>query len=226
VKRQSKVNTTWTPEFSYAIGLIATDGSLSKDGRHIDFTSKDKELVELFKKCLGLENKIGVKSRGGSKQKNYFRVQFGDKNFYEFLLRIGLTQNKSKTINKLSVPSKYFGDFLRGCIDGDGNIGAHNHPESQHPQLRVRLFSTSPVFLKWVHKQLVITLHLSGGWIGINNRVYGLNYGKADSFKILDFIYYSKVRYYLKRKYIIAKPFLDYKQWAGGEIGKHASLRS
>lgn len=33
---------TWSPEIAYAVGLLTTDGSLSIDGRHIDFTSKDK----------------------------------------------------------------------------------------------------------------------------------------------------------------------------------------
>ena len=37
----------WTSELAYAVGLLTTDGSLSKDGRHIDLTSKDVEqLIE------------------------------------------------------------------------------------------------------------------------------------------------------------------------------------
>lgn len=34
----------WSPKIAYAVGLITTDGSLSKDGRHIDLTSKDRRL--------------------------------------------------------------------------------------------------------------------------------------------------------------------------------------
>ncbi len=44
-----KINIQWSPELAYAIGLLVADGCLSKDGRHIDFTSKDLELVESFK---------------------------------------------------------------------------------------------------------------------------------------------------------------------------------
>ena len=58
---QNKVKIEWNKKFAYAIGLIATDGSLSNDMRHIDFTSKDLELVDLFKRCLKLQNKIGRK---------------------------------------------------------------------------------------------------------------------------------------------------------------------
>ncbi|PIP23436.1 MAG: hypothetical protein COX36_03420, partial [Candidatus Nealsonbacteria bacterium CG23_combo_of_CG06-09_8_20_14_all_38_19] len=59
----------WSPKLAYIVGLLATDGSLSIDGRHIDFTSKDVQLLKTFKKCLGLKNKIGFKSSGFSKKK-------------------------------------------------------------------------------------------------------------------------------------------------------------
>ena len=52
MKPQNKTSTTWSSKLAYAIGLITTDGSLSKDGRHISFTSKDKEQVKNFKFCL------------------------------------------------------------------------------------------------------------------------------------------------------------------------------
>jgi len=57
----------WSPHFAYSIGLIATDGCLYNDGRHISLTSKDVELLITFKKCLGLTNKIALK--GGITQK-------------------------------------------------------------------------------------------------------------------------------------------------------------
>ena len=41
MKRLNRVKTEWSPEFAYAIGLLVTDGSLSKDGRHINFSSMD-----------------------------------------------------------------------------------------------------------------------------------------------------------------------------------------
>lgn len=54
-KPKGKVNIKWSANFAYAIGLIVSDGSLSKDGRHISFTSKDKERVDNFNKALGAE---------------------------------------------------------------------------------------------------------------------------------------------------------------------------
>lgn len=48
MKPQNKVKIKWSPEFAYAIGLLVTDGNLSPDGRHLNFTSKDRELAETF----------------------------------------------------------------------------------------------------------------------------------------------------------------------------------
>jgi len=39
----SRVSTIWSKELAYVIGLLVTDGCLSKNGRHIDPTSKDRE---------------------------------------------------------------------------------------------------------------------------------------------------------------------------------------
>jgi hypothetical protein len=94
-----KITIKWSPNFAYAIGLITTDGSLSKDGRHIVFTSKDRELSLKYIRCLRIKNaKICKKSRGRDKEKIYDYVQVSDILFYKFLLSIGLTPNKTKTI--------------------------------------------------------------------------------------------------------------------------------
>ena len=208
MKRLSKVKIEWSPDFAYAIGLLVTDGNLSKDGRHLNLTSKDEDLIITFKKCLGIYNKIGHKARDNSKIKKYFQVQFGDKNFYEFLLSIGLTPAKSRTIGSLKIPDNYFVDFLRGCIDGDGNISIARHPESQYPQLRIRLCSASQPFLCWIKNKISSNFKIIGGWLDTGKGIYVLIYAKADSIKLLNYIYYSKVESYLIRKYIIAEPFL------------------
>lgn len=171
-------------------------------------TSKNKDMIITFKKCLGLKNKIGRKTREKSKIKKYFQVQFGDKTFYEFLLSLGLTPTKSKILGQINIPNNYFIDFFRGCIDGDGNISVASHPESRHPQLRLRLFSASPLFLEWIKNKISYLFKIEGGWIEINKNIGVLVYAKADSIILLKLMYYPKVDSYLERKYAIAKRFL------------------
>jgi len=207
VRRTQHLNLTWSSDIAYAVGLIATDGNLSNDGRHINLTSKDIDLLHSFKRCLALENMIGEKRGGYSGSTSYY-VQFGSKNFYEFLLSIGLTPAKSHTMASLKIPNKYFADFLRGCIDGDGNISVQRHPESKHPQLRIRLICASYIFLRWVKDTIQREVKVQGGSIRPATRAYVLAYGKADAIKILRYMYNSKARGYLRRKYVIAEPFL------------------
>ncbi len=75
-----KIKIEWTAQFAYALGLLASDGCLSKDGRHIDLTSKDVEQLENFMKCVGIQATIGEKQ--GSNRLTYYRVQFSSIEFY------------------------------------------------------------------------------------------------------------------------------------------------
>lgn len=81
----------------YVIGLIATDGYLSLDGRHINITSKDRGYLFSVRKAMGLKNKIGKKYRKINEVKKYSQLQFGDVKFYKYLLRIGLVQKNQPT---------------------------------------------------------------------------------------------------------------------------------
>ena len=194
---------------AYVIGIIATDGNLSSDGRHINITSKDHEMIIRIKKLLKLKSKVGRKARGGSKEKRYFYLQFGDVCFYDFLVSIGLTPAKSKTLNKISVPSQYFPDFLRGCIDGDGNIGGFIHPESNLVQSRVRLASASSKFLNWILTTIHTEMKIPGGWIyQSKKKMSTLSFGKNDTRKILKLMYYKKSLPALKRKRLVAEKIM------------------
>lgn len=203
---RSKVKIAWSPNFAYALGLIASDGNLSPDGRHINFTTKDLELAENFRIALKLENRIGRKGRGYSKEKNYYVVQFGDVNFYRFLLKLGLTPKKSKTIGPLNIESNFFYDFLRGCFDGDGNINEFKHPESKQLQLQVRFYSASKKFVHWLQNS-VRTNNLRS-YIKLHKMIYALVYGKEASKKLLKLMY-NPTAIKLQRKYLIAQKYLN-----------------
>ncbi len=217
--RQGKVKIKWSSDFAYAIGIIATDGNLSPDLRHLHITSKDEEMILNCKKCLCLDNKIGMKARGGSRDKKYFVLQFGDKNFFEFLVGIGITPKKSKTINEVGLPEEYFKDFLRGCIDGDGSITISKHPESRHPQYKVRLCSASKEFLIWILKMCTDLFNTKGGSIHIpkESTVYTLVFAKEDSINILGNIYKGKVISLSRKRQIALKILKQTKSPGAGE---------
>lgn len=103
----------WTADLAYLVGYITTDGSLSKDGRHIILVSKDKEHLEKINRYFKIAVKIGRNySSFYPEDKRYYRLQFGGKEFYHWLVTLGLTANKTKSIGSLKIPNLYFADFL------------------------------------------------------------------------------------------------------------------
>src|SRR5687768_5057780 len=109
-RRYEPVPHSWTSALAYAVGLIATDGNLSGDGRHIAIPSKDIDLLECLRRCLGLTNRIGQARSGRGRM--YYKLQWSDRRLYDWLEGIGLTPAKSLTLGALAVPNEYFADFF------------------------------------------------------------------------------------------------------------------
>lgn len=210
IKPKEKVKKVWSSELAYAIGLLATDGCLSTDGRHLDLTSKDMEQLKNFLKCLGIKNRIGKKISGYSK-KLYTRVQFGDVVFYRFLLEVGLTPAKSKTLGSLNIPKKYFFDFLRGSFDGDGSFYSYYDPRWKSSFMFYTVFiSASLKHITWIRQELSHLLSVKGHiTYGGKKSTYNLKYAKAESIKILKKMFYSNNVVCLQRKRLKIKKALD-----------------
>ena len=189
---KGRVKIKWSPEFTYAIGLFTADGCLSKNGRHLDFTSKDKDQVENFHKCLDLgEMKIGTKNNS-TNQKAY-RVQFGDVIFYRFLEKLGLTPAKSKSLKKLDIPDVYMRDFIRGFFDGDGcSYSFWDKRWKSSFMFYITFTSASNEFLHWFREYINRKLHTTGQFYeSKKSRCSYIKYAKRDSLKICEYIYYK-----------------------------------
>lgn len=210
MKPLSKIKIKWSSKFAYAIGLITTDGSLSNDYRHINFTSKDKQLMDIFCKALNIKNKIGMKGNGSSKEKKYFVVQFGDVNFYRFLNSIGLTQKKSRTMVAIHIPDKYFFDFLRGHFDGDGTFYSYWDPRWRSSfMFYTEFISASQKHILWLREEIFKRLNIKGHITKSDNQAcYQLKYAKADSYKLFPNIYAKGNQLCLSRKYLKIKKAL------------------
>ena len=208
-KPQNKVKIKWSSEFAYAIGLLTTDGNLSPDSRHFDFTSKDMEQIKNFMQCLGIKNKIGIKMSGLGKKS--LHVQFGDVNFYKFLLSIGLLPNKSKTLAELNIPDKYFWDFLRGHFDGDGTFYSYWDPRWKSSfMFYTEFISASKKHIDWLQLKLNKLLNINGHITKVGKKIcYQLKYAKKESMKLLPKLYPSGDHPRLLRKYLRIKKCLS-----------------
>ncbi|MBM3260953.1 hypothetical protein FJY93_00890 [Candidatus Kaiserbacteria bacterium] len=192
----------WSSHLAYAIGLLASDGCLSapSHGYLIDLTSKDREQLENFITCLGVPFKITRKLGGNGK--GYLRVQFKNITFYTFLISVGLTPAKSKTIGALNIPDAYFFDFLRGLFDGDGSTYSYWDKRWRSSFMFYLTFvSASPLFINWLRENIARLSgargHISGAKRGV---LYQLRYAKKDALVILKKMYKKKEVVCLRRK--------------------------
>ncbi len=181
----------WSPDFAYAIGLLTTDGCLSSDGRHFDLTSKDIQLLKTFKKCMGLDVKIGYKTSSFSRDKCP-HIQFGNVKLYKWLLKIGLMPNKTKIVGVLDIPDKFFFDFLRGHFDGDGCF--YSFWDKRWPNsfmYYVDFLSASLKHIKWIRESLKRLLGIKGA-LRFERTVWKLKNAKRESLFLLRRMYRSK----------------------------------
>jgi len=200
-KPKELIKTKWSANLAYAIGLLATDGCIARYTTLIDLTSKDREQLNNFNHCIGLRLKISAKNSGYAQNRG-LRVQIKNRIFYDFLVSIGFTPAKSKTLGEIKVPNEHFYDFLRGCFDGDGCFYSYWDPRWKSSFMFYTEFaSASSKFISWlrhkIYDDLGISGHISKDGRGITEQ---LKYAKADSMKLLARMYYSPGVICLSRK--------------------------
>ena len=145
------------------LGLLVSDGNISKKGDCITFANNDNELKDRFKLLLKSVFEI-------SKTKQYpdGRVVVYSKTLVKFLDHIGF-----KAENKLNIPAYFYKlpkkqimAFIRGYLDGDGTIAmTNNYPTP-------KLFSISRSFIQDLQSILQIKLSISSK-IGIHRTPKG-----------------------------------------------------
>lgn len=207
---------TWSRQIAWVVGLIATDGNLAGPGR-LSITSKDVDLLQSVRRCLVLSNRL-ARVEGGWGTGGY-RLQWGNRTFYEWLVGIGLTPRKSLTIGPLAIPDEYLPDFFRGCIDGDGTILVYTdryHTATKasymYTRLYVSLVSASRPFIDWMRATIDRLLGLSGA-VHVKRTprqrpIWYLRYAKTASIRLLNWMYHSSDVPCLARKRAKAEAFI------------------
>ena len=102
----------------------------------------------------------------------------------------------------LAVPDELFADFFRGCIDGDGSIlvytdryHAVKNERYVYERLYVSLVSASRRFLDWIRTSIRRLAGVSGAIHSSGGRsqrpIWALRYAKAESIRLLGWMYYA-----------------------------------
>ena len=205
------VELKWSPEMAYVLGFFTADGNMIKNkrGAHfIEFQITDLDLLEDIKEALGSNHKISTRRKNilNKKWKDAYRLQIGSKQIFNDLLKLGLTPNKSKTIDLPHIPDKYFSHFVRGYFDGDGCISCgiyrRKDRKSKNYLFASHFTSGSKIFLESLLKRFRGIAIIKGGFICEKNRGFDLSLSTNDTKKLFGFMYDDiKNGLFLRRKY-------------------------
>lgn len=188
----------------YLVGLIASDGCLYNDGRHLNIVSAERDFLEEVKFLCLIPQRIGTKlSKDGRRA---YQIQIGSVVFYRYLCSIGLMPNKSKILGPIAVPERYFCEFLRGVIDGDGCLRRWIHPTNHREQWSVRIYSAAHDFITWLQRKIEDQLGAYGKIFRGKSGCYALKFGKMAGIRIARKCYIeTSSLLFLHRKYCLAR---------------------
>ncbi|MBI2203086.1 MAG: hypothetical protein HYU41_04425 [Candidatus Rokubacteria bacterium] len=227
IARAQALPVQWTADLAWVVGLVATDGNLSPHRGNLAIVSKDTDLLETVRHCLGIT--VGIRPHRGGFSSRCQRLQWHDRALYDWFLQIGLTPRKSLTLGRLDVPDRWFPDFLRGCIDGDGSItvyvddyNARKNERYVYERLWVSLVSASRTFIEWIATTVARLFDIAGS-VSVRHRVgrapiWKLKYGKQASIDLIRRMYYVPGIPSLERKRLRAAKFL----WPLGSLPKRS----
>ena len=158
---------SWSPAMAYVLGVIFTDGNLNP-GRirepwrskssstmpMISIAQKEPELLEKVLKLMDCDAKLYF-----SKERIYGKIKAGalyqfnisKEKLYDDIVNLGLTPNKSLTMQFPNIPDEFVRHFIRGCWDGDGSV----YIEKKSKKICANFVSGSRDFLEAIVGNLV-----------------------------------------------------------------------
>lgn len=196
-----------TQNKSYFLGLMYSDGNVykRKDRKNsyriqLKLNSKDKYIIEKFSNEI--ECHIGIRD-----EKDGSRLIFTNRVFAEWLIYQGCIPKKS-LVKKYptNIPNKYMGSFIRGYLDGNGNLALRKN------RLVIRVYSGSKDFIYGLKEILEVNnIKITNIYDNsVKSGTYSLEIGrKNEVLKFLNFVYDNKEEAYLERKFSIACQYRD-----------------
>lgn len=188
----------WSPEMAYVLGLVITDGCVSKTGT-VSLSMNDEELLEKVKKIMGSTHKITASKH----QKGLYYFHFARERLVADLAKHGVLPRKSLTVKFPKVPERYMADFIRGVFDGDGSVMLNK--KSKNFPLVTKFFSGSEEFINGIEiklQELSMPKRTIYQQKTKNGLYYTVVYGHKDSIKLFNILYKNtQNELFLERKY-------------------------
>ncbi len=186
-KVNEKFFRSWSSDMAYVLGFILTDGNIS--GNSVSIAQKDADILEDIKRVMGATYPIRRRSNNGN---SYIHtLTFNRKSIVEDLRALGITENKSLTVDMPEVPKEYQSDFIRGVIDGDGWVQDRGYVMNITTASKTFADELMCVFKKrGLNSRVVNQSNAYRVWVS----------GKQDVINLAEWLYEGKPNLYLERK--------------------------
>lgn len=120
--RKHKVNENffkvWSHEMAWVLGLFVADGTVHKATHTITFAQKDERILKVIAKYMDADYVLAP----SGKTKTTPSLLINSREIKKDLELMGITNNKSMSLPFPPVPHEFLPSFVRGVIDGDGNV--------------------------------------------------------------------------------------------------------
>lgn len=179
----------------YYLGWLASDGSIFENTVGLELAEDSIDVLEHYSKFLGEKSKIEGPFHTTNTGQNSYCVRFQHKEIVKYLKSLGITNNKSKS---LDIKFDITWDFIRGVFEGDGTL-YESKPKGQYTYLDINILSASETFIKQLE-----TFFISNGIqcrINDDKEYKRIWINKTDSLIFFNKLYYNKTIPILKRKY-------------------------
>ena len=186
---------------AYLLGLIYADGNIAWNPNPkksywaltITASAKDKEHLENIRTILK-----STKPLLYSEKTNSYRLIANSKKLCSKLMELGVTPNKSLTIEFPEfLPEEHLNHFVRGIIDGDGNIRYVDRERS--PYFEITIASGSKKFCEGLVNAIQKSTGIKANIRLAKQNTYVIQYSCSRGEKLAKYIY-SNANLYLKRK--------------------------
>jgi hypothetical protein len=139
-------------------------------------------------------------------------MQIGSIEWFNDLGRLGLIPGKMRLMNPPVIPKMYFGDFVRGYFDGDGNVWSGNINKHRiHPThvIGAAFTSASKIFLEALRNRLTQAGLIGGSIYEIHGKkCTRLSYSTRDTLKLYEIMYTKPHALFLSRKKAVFERFI------------------
>lgn len=199
---------------AYILGLIASDGCISKNSNHfyIDLQSQDEEILYKIKDELSFEGPIEHYTNNSGC--NYSRLRICSKTIKQDLEHYGIVPQKTFTLKPpYFLDKQYYISYIRGYFDGDGCIYINYNINKYHWNIG----GAKKEVMEWIQNILlndygiISSLNSTNKILSQGDNFYYISiFSKKIIMRLFEILYVPN-SLYMERKFQIMKNFYDIK---------------